>query len=465
MSLTLDQAFELIDAEGTGHWTLTCTFILSFFSTALALESNISPYLSECASDVGVDTSDEQALLNSVAAIGYIAGTVLLMPLADSLGRWRLLYYSSSVAAFFGAVSAIATRYWQLLMARFLVNFFAATWLLAVDLLEEYVPPEKRGFVANMTNVGWGVGAVAINLVAWWTIPRHGWRFFAALAAVPYVAITLLVRVYLVESPRWLLAKGKQQEAMEALHYVAKMNGCATPCSQLQDESMYEDTQLIGGNTQPTTYWQVITDSFAAWSSLLDSSNIKTTFAVWGIWICWNFAYNTIVIFDDVNFKGKSGLPCSFNYRVISGVSMSELIGPLLLTPFIDRRDFGWFGGRLGMQAIPYSIAAVAAVMTGMRTVPIFWWAFITRGLISAGSGASVVQIPELYDTKRRATGTAAASLVGGLGLVISPYCVYGKSWLTTSIILAASLALATAMLVLLPETAQTRLDHADVDK
>mmetsp|Transcript_6670 Transcript_6670/g.10664 ORF Transcript_6670/g.10664 Transcript_6670/m.10664 type:complete len:468 (+) Transcript_6670:56-1459(+) len=464
MSLTLDEAFERIDAEGTGKWTFLCTSILSLMSTALALESNISPYLAVCASDIGSNTSNEQAALNSVSGIGFMAGTALLLPLADSFGRWRTLYYSSLVAGFFAVVSAASMSYWNLFIARFLVSFFAATWLLAVDLLEEYVPPLKRGFLANMTNIGWGLGAVAINLLAWRIIPHGGWRLFAAVAAVPYVVISVSMRVYLVESPRWLLAKGKHDEALEALRYVATMNGCAAPCSQLQDPCSNENTQLIQSYTE-TTYWQTVSESFTVWSSLLDKKNIKITLAVWGIWICWNFAYNTIVIFDDVNFKGTSDLPCSFNYSMISGVSVSELIGPLLLMPLIDRSDLGWLGGRQGTQAISYVIAAVAALMTGMRVVPVFWWAFVTRGFIAAGSGASVLQIPELYDTQRRVTGSAAASFVGTLGSIISPYCVYGKSWLTSSSTLAFALVAATAMLLVLPETAQILLDKADVDK
>jgi len=451
--MDLDDAYEQIYGRGTGSWTIRCTFLLALQSMSLALESNVSPFVAGCTAELGITTPVQKANMNSAASLGMLLGTILLVPLADVVGRWRLLFWSSLGTAAFAFLSAAVQSYYQLLITRALVGFMAAGWPVAVDLLEEYVTPEKRGFLSSMVNVGWSVGAVAINLLAWMVIPSFGWRGLLLFTAIAY-SINVLLLLLLVESPRWLLSMGRHQEAMDAIAFVANANGTVVPCTRLKAISD-EASPLSASYTK--SFMQV----FQGMASLLSVENARMTLCVWGVWAAWNMAYQSVVIIDDT-LLGASHGSCSFNYGSIAILSTSEILGAVLIMPLVDRKDLGWWGGRLGMQAIPYVIAAAASALCGFQVLSVPFWAFLTRAAMSGGSGCSVLHLPELYKTKCRATGTSAANLFGMLGAIAAPYAVYSGTdgeFLRSCLLVSLVLLIATALLVGIPEKAQAHLD------
>merc|ERR1719334_1459208 len=111
-------------------------------------------------------------------------------------------------------------------------------------------------------------------------------------------------------------------------------------------------------------------------ASLLSVENARMTLCVWGLWAAWNMAYQAVVIIDDTLVGESAGSTCTFNYGSIALLSTSEILGSVLIIPLIDRTDQGWCGGRLGMQAIPYVMAAAASAFCGFQLISVTLWAF-----------------------------------------------------------------------------------------
>merc|ERR1719163_197415 len=70
----------------------------------------------------------------------------------------------------------------------------------------------------------WPLGQCSASLLAMMIIPSFGWRWFAAISVLPS-CMTVFMRPFICESPRWLLTRGRRQEATEACFAIAEANG------------------------------------------------------------------------------------------------------------------------------------------------------------------------------------------------------------------------------------------------
>lgn len=87
--------------------------------------------------------------------------------------------------------------------------------------------PECRSFVTVMTCTFYTLG---IMMLAGVTYLVRNWVQMCLYTSAPFVFYFLYITV-MPESPRWLLAKGKFEEALEVLETMAKVNNRSLPDS------------------------------------------------------------------------------------------------------------------------------------------------------------------------------------------------------------------------------------------
>lgn len=89
----------------------------------------------------------------------------------------------------------------------------------------ELVGPNYRSFVTVMTCTFYSLGLMGLALV---TTVVHDWVVLSLVTSVPFLLYFLYIFV-MPESPRWLLAKGKLEDALKILETMAKVNGKEFP--------------------------------------------------------------------------------------------------------------------------------------------------------------------------------------------------------------------------------------------
>lgn len=73
--------------------------------------------------------------------------------------------------------------------------------------------------------ITWALGSLFVGVMAWAVLSfGYSWRWLALIAAVPPFAV-LFCFTFIPESPRWLIANGRQAEAKTVLRKIAKRNG------------------------------------------------------------------------------------------------------------------------------------------------------------------------------------------------------------------------------------------------
>ncbi|HGY9626979.1 TPA: MFS transporter [Pseudomonas putida] len=158
-----------------------------------------------------------------MAGASYIAGAVLgallFGWLTDRLGRRRLFFVT--LALYIGATAATAFSWnlWSFLLFRFLTGAGIGGEYTAINsTIQEFTPARCRGWVDLTINgtfwLGAALGAVGsvVLLDPALVGGELGWRLCFGIGAVLGLAI-LLMRLWIPESPRWLLIHNQPEQA------------------------------------------------------------------------------------------------------------------------------------------------------------------------------------------------------------------------------------------------------------
>jgi EmrB/QacA subfamily drug resistance transporter len=138
-------------------------------------------------------------------ATGFLLSSSVLTPilgkLGDSFGKKRMLVISLAI---FGLASLAAAAAWNLetlIACRVLQGAGAAVFPLSFGIIRDEFPPEKIGLgvgtVSSVFGVGGGVGLVLSGVI----IEHLTWHWLFLIGAVPVLASTVLLALYVPESP------------------------------------------------------------------------------------------------------------------------------------------------------------------------------------------------------------------------------------------------------------------------
>jgi sugar porter (SP) family MFS transporter len=150
-------------------------------------------------------------------------------PLSDRFGRKLVLSIAAVLYALSAIFSAIAPTFVFLVIARMLGGFgVGASLIIAPMYIAEIAPPKIRGTMVsfNQLNIVIGISAAFFTnylilrlgqtdaeWVQWLGIDKYNWRWMLGLEALPAV-IYFLALFIVPRSPRWLMMKGMEDEAL-----------------------------------------------------------------------------------------------------------------------------------------------------------------------------------------------------------------------------------------------------------
>ncbi|MGH8962822.1 MAG: sugar porter family MFS transporter [Jatrophihabitantaceae bacterium] len=184
----------------------------------------------------GYDTSNIGAALNFIpyhlnafgtgylvagASLGAAAGALIAGPLTDRLGRKWLLVADALIYAIGAILSAVTWHVAVLMTARTLIGLaIGADSAIATAYIAEYAPAKRRGALSMLQQWMITVGILVSYVVAlvilklWPHASDVDWRWFFGLGAIPAI-VGLIFRFEMPESPRWLIRKGRYEQAQQ----------------------------------------------------------------------------------------------------------------------------------------------------------------------------------------------------------------------------------------------------------
>ncbi|MHB1302685.1 MAG: MFS transporter [Acidiphilium sp.] len=330
----------------------------------------------------------------AAAVVGMLVGSLLFGHLTDRLGRKAMYLLDLIFFVVFAALTAVSQNVWELLIFRFLLGVgIGADYPISTTLLAEFVPAKRRGSFVATLGATWFLGAMCAYIAGYLLLPLgpDAWRWMMVVGALIAVVVIVL-RAAIPESPRWLAARGRTDEASRVLVALGAAAG-TRPAAQAAG----------------TMKW---TDMFAG-------PLLRLTIFVSGFWFCYDVAFYGISIYTPTILKSFSVGSSAAAYLGSAIVAMLGLVGALIGVSLVDR----WgrrpliifaFGGLTVLLAVlalvPHPALAALVMLFGLATL-----------FANMGPGVLDFVYPtELFPTGVRAGATGFGTAVSRVGAILS---------------------------------------------
>ncbi len=394
--------------------------------------------------EYGISTA-RAALLPLMALTGTTIGSLLWGVLADRLGRRAsillasLLFIGTAICGFMPAFG------WNLLMC-FMMGMSAGGMLpIVYALMAESVPAKKRGWLVvlhgGMGTVG---GYLAASGFAAWLEPHFGWRILWFLG-LPTGALVLLLNRWIPESPRFLLERGRGQEARQVMgrYGVVLERDEDAPLEQVVEEEEHAVHSLrgLGRLFRPPFRPQTLTVGLYGLS--------------WGL-VNWGFLTFLPTMLRDLGYRSGAASSLLFLSAVIA------VPGTVVVA-----YAYGRWSSKKSM--ILYALATAGSLVGFVLVRPdptggsqVFLTALVVGLLIFSGGVISMLSpyTAEVFPTYLRGTGSGLAAGSSKLGGILGPPVMAGVLTITAGMAgpaLVATAPLVAAALVLTFKGVETR--------
>jgi putative MFS transporter len=157
------------------------------------------------------------ALLPFVGIVGTVIGSLIWGRLGDRVGRRASILLAAVLFIGTAMCSSMPAFHWNVIACFFMGVSAGGLLPVVYSLLTEAIPARRRGeAVVLVAGLGTALGFLLASWTAHWLIPEYGWRIMWFFGIPTGLGLILLNR-WIPESPRFLLAQGRTEEAHDAL--------------------------------------------------------------------------------------------------------------------------------------------------------------------------------------------------------------------------------------------------------
>src|SRR5882724_3860201 len=359
-------------------------------------------------------TNFDVGFSNSAYLAGAVLGALGFGWLTDRIGRKKLFFITLAVYLTATAATALSWNLASYALFRFLTGAGIGGEYTAINsTIQELVPARYRGWTDLLINgsfwIGAAMGAVsAIVLLDPAVIgPDLGWRL-AYLTGACLGLVVFVMRMWIPESPRWLMIHGRPEEAHAI---VDEIEQSATGHSQAGEAFPKMRLRL----RSHTPLREVAHTLFSVYRQRSAVGLVLMAAQA--------FFYNAIFFTFALVLTDFYGIPASHVGWYILPFAAGNFLGPLLLGRLFDvlgRRPMIAFtyitsGVLLALSGYLFSIGMLSAQTQTIAWMVIFFFA-------SPAASAAYLTVSETFPLEVRALAIALFYAVGtGIGGVAGP--------------------------------------------
>ncbi|ETS72989.1 hypothetical protein PFICI_15381 [Pestalotiopsis fici W106-1] len=270
------------------------------------------------------------AVMYSLYTVGSMVAAPFAAILSDRFGRRRAMFCGAIVIIVGAVIVATSSTVAQFVVGRFVLGMGIQVMTVAAPAYAvEISPPHWRGRCTGFYNTGWFGGSIPAAAITFGCNSignNYQWRIPLILQGFACVVVIAAVR-FIPESPRWLMANGKEEQARD---FLIKYHGSGNPNSRLvllELEEMKEGIRQDGIDKTNFDYRPLFLSHSGRWRMAQ-----VLMISIFGQFSGNGLGYFNTVIFAQLGVTTSSG---QLGYNLLN--SVLSAIGALSAVALTDR--------------------------------------------------------------------------------------------------------------------------------
>ncbi|KOC64247.1 Organic cation transporter protein [Habropoda laboriosa] len=367
--------------------------------------------------DLVCDKSAARSSTHMALSLGKLLGSAFFGIFADKYGRKMSYIIGIILLITSGPAGAIVPWYWAFMLSRIINGVsHAAIQYSSFTTLTEVAGEKHRQWMGIAYNTGYATGIVIVPGIAYFF---HEWRHIQLAISLP--ALLLLIHLWFMpESPRWLIAHNRREEAKDLIDKACKRSSTVTVTTSLtlaiqRHELKDSDDLILTPKTSDSTNSDKdrLHKNIKGFRVLISNSELRKRILITNYaWMTASLTYYALAL-NVNNFSAN-------RYIYVLVMGLTEIPAYLIPTPILMV-----MGRRPGSSAL-YIIAAFCLlcilVIPTTESDAIMVVSLIGRFSASAAYGIAILYSSELFPTVCRNSAVGTNSAMSHVGSVAAPY-------------------------------------------
>lgn len=388
------------------HWSI---FSMVAFGLLVCWSNAIGGLVLAQLSELGWTNASISATFSSLTTAGMFFGALIGGIIGDKIGRRKSIVLFETIHIIAMLTGACAPNMTFLIVCRFVMGFGLGALLVTLFAgFTEYMPGRNRGtWSSRISFIGnWSYpvcSTIALLITPIFTASMN-WRIQFVIPAVLSLIATIIILKKFPESPRWLEAQGRYEEAEDIMTAIEKRveqgTGKKLPIITEIKKEAKEVSIPFSSLFKGDLLKRVVLGSFV----LIAMNVVQYTLINW---------LPTIFLTQGINLKDSIVL----NTMSMFGAPFGIFIAMLIMEK-IPRKIMG-----PGLLILIAALGYVYSLQKNMTTITIIGFFLITFVYMYV-CYASAVYVPEIWPTEAKLRGAGVANAVGRVSGILAPYAV-----------------------------------------
>lgn len=332
-------------------------------------------------------------LLIATGYVGQLIGALFFGWLAERVGRVKSEFWTILLMSVMSLACALTGNFGALMVCRFIQGIGVGGGNpVAAVYINELSVAHNRGRFFMLYELIFPIGLLAAAQAGSLLVPYVGWQSMFLVGGIPGLLIVGFIW-FLPESPRWLIGKGRYDEAEKIIEGIE-----ASTDKRVVPKARPAAVAASAG-APPRK---------AGLRELFSSFYRKRTFVVWSLWASAYFVANGLNNWLPSLYKTVYHLPLAESLRLASMSNVLSVIFVLVCAFLVDRV------GRRRWVTCAFGIAGVllaALYLSGAHSVyTVMFLGSTAYAVIGTVTIMLFLYTPEIYPTRMRAIGTSLAT-------------------------------------------------------
>ncbi|XP_042891764.1 organic cation transporter protein-like [Penaeus japonicus] len=356
-----------------------------------------------------------RAAFKSVFFFGSFFGAMLNGWLSDRLGRKIMLTVGSVSFTFMSVILPWLPSVDAMLSFRFFMGLMDSTSVHAgYTLAMEVTEPKYRATVGILIYLPW---ALYVIILGGYGYLLRDWRWLSVTTSLPAL-LFLPVLLLLDESPRWLIVRGRYDDALQVLRKAARWNKAELPAEgellalmdDIKKETLLATKESEGSASGFVSSVKNIVEDVIVLVRTRRMRSITLSF----------YAQSFVLgmVYYGLSFGADKLGVDPFAYMAISGVM--EIPGGTVTIPLAEKM------GRRSSSTLFFVVTAGSLLVLGFIPTTLEWlvltMAMVGRLAITAAYQIVILYVSELFPTEVRVRGIGTCSMMSASGAILAPF-------------------------------------------